>query len=59
LLQRLKKQSTAGLTDALLDLSACPDLIVNRGHYFGTGLDGAPALSAAERRDLIEFMKRF
>ena len=59
LLQRLKKQSTAGLTDALLDLSACPDLIVNRGHYFGTGLDGALALSTAERRDLIEFMKTF
>jgi hypothetical protein len=59
LLKRLKKQSTAGLTDALLDLSTCPDLIVNRGHYFGTGLDGVPPLSDAQKRDLIEFVKTF
>jgi hypothetical protein len=59
LLRRLKKQSAAGLTDALLELSTCPDLIVNRGHYFGTGLDGAPALTDAQKRDLIEFMKMF
>jgi hypothetical protein len=59
LLRRLKKQSAAGLTDALLELSTCPDLVVNRGHYFGTGLDGAPALTDSQKRDLIEFMKRF
>jgi hypothetical protein len=59
LLKRLKKQSAAGLTEVLLELSTCPDLIVNRGHYFGTGLDGTLALTDAQKRDLIEFMKMF
>src|SRR5215469_821202 len=26
----------ANLADSLLDLSKCPDFVVNRGHYFGT-----------------------
>ena len=59
LFKRLKKQSAAGLNETLLDLSTCPDLIVNRGRYFGTGLDGAPALTDKQKRDLIEFMKMF
>ncbi len=43
----------------LFELSACPDYIVNRGHYFGTGLDGESALTDQQKRDLIEFLKAF
>jgi hypothetical protein len=59
LLEHLKKEPVASLTDALLEISNCPDLVVNRGHYFGTGMDGAAALSDAQKRDLIEFLKTF
>ena len=53
--------------DQLLGLSKCPDLIVNRGHYFGTAFrePGEPAdarppgLSDADKRALIEFLKTF
>jgi hypothetical protein len=41
------------LVDPLLALSKCPDLVVNRGHYFGT------QLSDAEKNDLIAFLKTF
>jgi hypothetical protein len=41
------------LVDPLLALSKCPDLVVNRGHYFGT------RLSDAEKNDLIAFLKTF
>jgi len=51
------------LADPLLKLSKCPDLIVNRGHYFGTAmLDGSekePGLSDADKNALIEFLKTF
>jgi hypothetical protein len=51
------------LTDYLLDLSKCPDLIVNRGHYFGTDMldpkEGEPGLSDSDKRALIEFLKTF
>lgn len=40
-----------GLVPDLLDKSACPDFIVDRGHYFGTDL------SDAEKEALIEFIK--
>ena len=51
--------------DQLLGLSKCPDLIVNRGHYFGTDFrePGEPAdarppgVSDADKRALIEFLK--
>jgi hypothetical protein len=51
----------------LLSLSKCPDLIVNRGHYFGTDFlepgekPGVrqPGLSDADKRALIEFLKTF
>jgi hypothetical protein len=33
--------------------------VVNRGHYFGTGYDGEPALSDEDKKDLIEFLKTF
>ncbi len=50
----------ANLVDPLLEVSKCPDLIVNRGHYFGTGkFAGAePGLSDADKRALIAFLKR-
>ncbi len=45
---------------ALLALNKCPDLEVNRGHYFGTGLvAGEPALGDNDKRALIEFLKTF
>jgi hypothetical protein len=47
----------ARFVDPLLDLSACPDLVVNRGHYFGTGLDNEPPLTDQQKRDLIEFLR--
>ena len=55
----------------LLDLSKCRDLVVNRGHYFGTGYvepaetreqalrDRGPGLSDEDKRALIEFLKTF
>lgn len=47
------------LVDPMLELSKCPDLIVNRGHYFGTGkIAGEPGLSDADKRALIAFLKR-
>jgi hypothetical protein len=49
-----------GRLQPLLRFSKCPDFVVNRGHYFGTGqLAGGTALSDAEKRDLIEFLKTF
>ena len=47
------------LVPRLMSLSKCPDYIVNRGHYFGTGYDNEPALSDADKRALIEFLKTF
>jgi hypothetical protein len=37
----------------LLELNKCPDLIVNRGHYFGRDL------SDVDKQALIEFLKTF
>jgi hypothetical protein len=47
------------LAGQLMELSKCPDYVVNRGHYFGTGYDGEPALSDEDKKDLIEFLKTF
>ncbi len=48
----------ANLAEPLLALSKCPDFVVNRGHYFGTALArDEPALSDADKRALIEFLK--
>jgi hypothetical protein len=48
------------VVEPLLDLSKCPDLIVNRGHYFGTDkfTGGEPGLSDADKWALIAFLKR-
>jgi hypothetical protein len=48
------------LVDQMLELSKCPDFVVNRGHYFGTDLfKEEPGLSDADKRALIEFLKTF
>jgi hypothetical protein len=49
------------VVEQMLELSKCPDLIVNRGHYFGTDFfKGAePGLSDADKMALIAFLKRF
>jgi hypothetical protein len=46
------------LVGPMLQFSKCPDLIVNRGHYFGTDkFSEEPALSDDDKRALIEFLK--
>jgi len=51
------------VTDLLLDLSKCPDFIVNRGHYFGTDMldpkEGEPGLNDSDKNALIAFLKTF
>lgn len=43
-----------------MKLSKCPDYIINRGHYFGTSyFKEEPALSDADKRALIEYLKTF
>ena len=50
----------ANVVDPLLELSKCPDFIVNRGHYFGTDMFGEePGLSDGDKKALIEFLKTF
>jgi hypothetical protein len=63
----------SNLAGPMLELSKCPDLVVNRGHYFGTaqfneqeGLSNdeqsfgrEPELSDADKRALIAFLKTF
>ena len=42
----------------MLEMSKCPDYVINKGHYFGTSLmTEEPGLSDAEKRDLIGFLK--
>jgi hypothetical protein len=69
-------QVFGNVVEDMLTLSKCPDLVVNRGHYFGTDYlepaekaetqlrdkalsDRGPALSDADKRALIEFIKTF
>jgi hypothetical protein len=43
---------------AMLAVSKCPDYVINKGHYFGTGLSPAsPGLTDAQKQDLIAFLK--
>jgi hypothetical protein len=50
----------ADLVDPLLELSKCPDFVVNRGHYFGTSaFKEEPGLGDDDKRALIEFLKTF
>jgi hypothetical protein len=57
-----------GLVDDMLAVSKCKDLVVNKGHYFGTSQFGQlrpdeaaaePALSDADKRALIALIKTF
>jgi hypothetical protein len=46
--------------DGLWSLAKCPDLVVNKGHYFGTAWQpDEPPLSDADKRALIAFLKTF
>ena len=46
------------LIEPMLLLSKCPDLVVNRGHYFGTEpVQEEPGLTDEDKRALIEFLK--
>ena len=50
----------ANLVPGLLELSKCPDYVVNRGHYFGTSyFQEEPGLSDDDKRALIEYIKTF
>lgn len=50
----------ANLAEPLMQVSKCPDFIVNRGHYFGTTYArGEPPLSDKEKLALIEYLKTF
>jgi hypothetical protein len=54
------RQAMMPLREPMLALNKCPDFVVNRGHYFGTDRgDPAEALSDADKRALIEFLKTF
>jgi len=67
------RKKFANLGDSMLKVSKCPDLIVNRGHYFGTAqfndqenlsddekaFGREPVLSDDDKRALIEFLKTF
>ena len=63
LAQLQKGADSAALVDVLRVLSAnsaCPDVVVNRGHYFGTSLfKEEPGLDDFDKRALIELMKTF
>jgi hypothetical protein len=48
------------LTNDLLGVSKCKDLVVNKGHYFGTDLfKEEPGLAVDDKRALIAFLKTF
>lgn len=50
----------ANLVKPMLELSTCPDFVVNRGHYFGTGyMSDEAALSDSDKYALIAFLKTF
>ncbi len=67
------REHFAALREPMLSLSKCPDLVVNRGHYFGTtafnrqedlsddekAFGTEPELSDDDRRALIAFLKTF
>jgi len=48
------------LVPDLIKVSKCPDYVVNKGHYFGTGyLKEESPLSDEDKRALIELLKTF
>jgi hypothetical protein len=52
------KAVLSDLVEPMLEVSKCPDFVVNKGHYFGTdyALD-EKGLSDADKKALIEFLK--
>jgi hypothetical protein len=52
------REAFADLVEPMVEVSKCPDFVVNRGHYFGTDYFGEePGLSDGDKRALIEFLK--
>ena len=50
----------ARLVDDMLDVSKCKDLVVNKGHYFGTDyFTEEPGLIDSDKIALIDFLKTF
>jgi hypothetical protein len=50
----------ANSVPGLIELSKCPDYVVNRGHYFGTSyFQEEPGLTDDDKRALIEYIKTF
>lgn len=50
--------SDRNIMETMLSLSKCPDLVINKGHYFGTNLfSEEPGLGDNDKRDLIAFLK--
>jgi hypothetical protein len=64
-IRELKGQSDfgaalSGLSEDLFAISKCKDLVVNKGHYFGTAyFTEEPGLSDDDKRALIAFLKTF
>jgi hypothetical protein len=67
LFQQIKRELKRGtdifadrnIMESMLQMSKCPDLVINKGHYFGTSyFPEEPGLSDAEKTDLIAFLKR-
>jgi len=53
-------KTLANLKSPLLELNKCPDLIVDRGHYFGTSYFAEePPLSDDDKRALMNFLSLF
>ena len=56
--RRAARSGFADLVEPLLEISKCPDFVVNRGHYFGTDYFAEERrLSDADKRALIAFLK--
>lgn len=54
------RQQFANLVEPMLEVSKCPDFVVNKGHYFGTSYFAEePGLNDEEKRALIEYIKTF
>jgi hypothetical protein len=54
------RKALSNVVPDLLELSKCPDFIVNRGHYFGTDyFKEETGLSDTDKRALIAFLKTF
>ena len=50
----------SGLANDMFEISKCKDLVVNKGHYFGTDyFKEEPGLSDSDKRALIAFLKTF